>query len=152
MAVATADYDNDGDQDLFITNWGGNVLYKNNGNGTFSDITDKAGLNSNLYGIGCSFLDYDLDGFLDLYVGNYIEYDPDYQYFYAADKFPGPLSYHGQPDILYHNNGDGTFRDVTKEAGVYNPDGRAMGISSCDYDDDGDVDIDRTAPILAHHR
>jgi len=141
MAVVTADYDNDGDQDIFITNWGGNVFYRNNGDGTFSDITEEAGLISHLYGIGCTFLDYDLDGFLDLYVGNYIEYDPDYHYFYAADKFPGPLSYHGQPDILYHNNGDGTFRDVTKEAGVYNQDGRAMGVSSCDYDDDGDFDI-----------
>jgi hypothetical protein len=141
MAVVTADYDNDGDQDIFSTNWGGNVFYKNNGDGTFSDITEEAGLVSDLYGIGSTFLDYDLDGFLDLYVGNYIEYDPDYQYFYAAEKFPGPLSYHGQPDILYHNNGDGTFSDVTKKAGVYNPDGRAMGVSSCDYDDDSDFDI-----------
>jgi len=141
MAVVTADYDNDGDQDIFISNWGGNVFYLNNGDGSFSDITEKAGLESNLYGIGCTFLDYDMDGFLDLYVGNYIEYDPDYQYYYAADKFPGPLSYHGQPDILYRNNGNGTFSDVTKEAGVYNPDGRAMGVSSCDYDDDGDWDI-----------
>lgn len=141
MGVVTADYDNDGDQDVFLTNWGQNVFYRNNGNGTFSDITDEAGLNCNLYGIGCTFLDYDLDGFLDLYVGHYIEYDPDYQYFYAAAKFPGPLSYHGQPDMLYHNNGDGTFSDVTREAGVYNPDGRAMGVTSCDYDDDGDFDI-----------
>lgn len=141
MAVVTADYDNDGDQDIFVSNWEGNVFFLNNGDGTFVDNTEKAGLHSILYGIGSTFLDYDQDGYLDLYVGNYIEYDPDYQYYYAADKFPGPLSYHGQPDILYHNNGDGTFSDVTKDAGVYKPDGRAMGVSSCDYDDDGDWDI-----------
>jgi hypothetical protein len=141
MAVVTADYDNDGDQDMFISNYGPNIFYKNNGDGTFTDVTADAGLNNDLFGIGCSFLDYDNDGFLDLYVGNYIEYDPEYQLFYAAQKFPGPLAYHGQPDILYHNNGDGTFTDVTNQAGVYNPDGRAMGVTSCDFDNDGDWDI-----------
>lgn len=141
MAVVTADYDNDGDQDIFITNYGPNVFYRNNGDGTFTDITEKAGLENDLCGIGSTFLDYDQDGYLDLYVGNYIEYDPDYKYFYAAQKFPGPLAYRGQPDLLYHNNGDGTFTDVTKKAGVYNPEGRAMGITSCDIDDDGDWDI-----------
>jgi len=141
MGVVTADYDNDGDQDLFVSNWGPNVFYRNNGNGTFTDITREAGLENDLCGIGCTFLDYDQDGYLDLYVGNYIEYDPDYQYFYAANKFPGPLSYQGQPDILYHNNGDGTFTDVTRQAGVYNPEGRAMGVTSCDIDNDGDWDI-----------
>jgi len=141
MAVVTADYDNDGDQDIYVTNWGPNVFYQNNGDGTFKDITKSAGLENDLYGLGCTFFDYDLDGYLDLYLGNYITFDPDYKYFYAADKFPGPLSYQGQPDVLYHNNGDGTFTDVTKKAGVYNPDGRAMGVSSCDYDDDGDFDI-----------
>jgi len=141
MAVVTGDYDNDGDQDIFVSNWGPNVFYRNNGDGTFSDVTSAAGLENNLFGIGSTFLDYDRDGYLDLYLGNYINYDPDYQYYYAADKFPGPLSYQGQPDVLYHNNGDGTFTDVTKIAGAYNPDGRAMGVTSCDFDDDGDVDI-----------
>ncbi|UCH61996.1 MAG: CRTAC1 family protein [Fidelibacterota bacterium] len=141
MAVVTADYDNDGDQDLFVSNYGPNVFYRNNGDGTFTDITIEAGLENNLYGIGSTFLDYDQDGFLDLYVGNYIEYDPDYQYFYAANRFPGPLAYHGQPDLLYHNNGDGTFTDVTRQAGVYQPEGRAMGVTSCDLDNDGDWDI-----------
>jgi hypothetical protein len=141
MAVVCADYDNDGDQDIFISNWGPNVLYENNGNGTFTDITTKAGLSNDLFGIGSTFLDYDADGWLDLYVGNYIEYDPDYTYYYAAEKFPGPLAYHGQPDVLYHNNGDGTFTDFTRSAGVYNPNGRSMGVNSCDIDDDGDWDI-----------
>lgn len=141
MAVVTADYDNDGDQDLFVSNYGPNVFYRNNGDGTFSDITEEAGVGNDLLGIGSTFLDYDQDGYLDLYVGNYIEYDPDYQYFYAAERFPGPMAYHGQPDLLYHNNGDGTFTDVTHQAGVYNPEGRAMGVTSCDLDDDGDWDI-----------
>jgi hypothetical protein len=141
MAVVTADYDNDGDQDIFVSNWGPNIFYRNNGDGTFTDITNQAGLGDERAGIGSTFLDYDLDGFLDLYVGNYIEYDPDYQYYYAAKKFPGPLSYQGQADILYHNNGDGSFTDVTKNAGVFNPQGRAMGVTSCDVDDDGDWDI-----------
>ena len=141
MGVAVADYDNDGDQDLFVTNYGPNVFYRNNGNGTFSEFTREAGLENELSGIGSTFLDYDLDGFLDLYVGNYVEYDPDYQYYYAAQRFPGPLAYHGQPDVLYHNNGDGTFTDVTVKAGVYNPEGRAMGVTSGDIDDDGDWDI-----------
>jgi len=141
LAVVTADYDNDGDQDLFVSNYGPNVFYRNNGEGTFTDITKEAGLENDLFGIGSTFLDYDQDGYLDLYVGNYIEYDPDYQYFYAANQFPGPLAYHGQPDILYHNNGDGTFTDVTHQAGVYQPEGRAMGVTSCDLDNDGDWDI-----------
>ncbi len=141
MAVATADFDNDGDQDIFITNWGPNVFYLNNGDGTFTDITKKAKVMNDLCGLGITFLDYDLDGYLDLYVGNYVEYDPDYQFFYAANKFPGPLAYPGQPDILYHNNRNGTFTDVTKKAGVYNPEGRAMGVTSCDIDNDGDWDI-----------
>ncbi len=141
MGVSAADYDNDGDQDLFVANYGPNVLYRNNGNGTFTDITREAGLENDLSGIGSTFFDYDLDGHLDLYVGNYLEYDPEYQYYYAAQRFPGPLAYHGQPDVLYHNNGDGTFTDVTNEAGVYNAEGRAMGVASGDIDDDGDWDI-----------
>jgi hypothetical protein len=141
MGVSVADYDNDGDQDLFVTNYGPNAFYRNNGNGTFTDITREAGLWNDLSGIGSTFLDYDRDGDLDLYLGNYLQYDPNYQYYYAAQRFPGPLAYHGQPDVLYHNNGDGTFTDVTRAAGVYNPEGRAMGIAAGDIDDDGDWDI-----------
>lgn len=144
MACVAADYDNDGDLDLFVTNYGPNVFYRNNGDGTFTDITAEAGLAgaaNELWGIGSTFFDYDNDGYVDLYVGNYLEFDPEYRFYYAPEHFPGPLSYNGQPDILYRNNGDGTFTDVTKEAGVYNPEGRAMGVTSCDFDNDGDMDI-----------
>jgi len=141
MACISGDYDNDGDADLFVTNWGPNVFYQNNGDGTFTEATAEAGLKNDLWGIGSTFLDYDGDGYLDLYVGSYLEHDPEYRYFYAPEGFPGPLAYHGQPDILYHNNGDGTFEDVTHSAGIYKPEGRAMGVSSCDIDDDGDMDI-----------
>lgn len=141
MACLAVDYDNDGDADLFVTNYGQPVLYRNNGDGTFTDVTREAGLENDLWGIGCTFLDYDNDGYLDLYVGHYLQYDPSYKYYYAADAFPGPLAYQGQPDTLYRNRGDGTFEDVTQKAGVYNPEGRAMGVSSCDFDNDGDMDI-----------
>ena len=141
MACITGDYDNDGDADLFVSNWGPNIFYRNNGDGTFTEATKEAGLENDLWGIGCTFFDYDSDGFLDLYVGNYLNYDPEYEYFYAPEGFPGPLAYHGQPDILYHNNGDGTFEDVTRKAGVFYPEGRAMGVSSCDIDNDGDMDV-----------
>jgi hypothetical protein len=141
MACVTADYDNDGDTDLFITNYGPNVLYRNNGNGTFTDVTGKAGVGGNLFSTGCTFLDYDGDGHLDLYVGNYLLYDPNYKHYFAAEAFPGPLAYQGRADILYRNRGNGTFEDVTRKAGVYNPRGRAMGIASCDLDNNGSMDI-----------
>ncbi len=141
MACVAADYDNDKDIDLLVTNYGPNTFYRNNGDGTFSDFTQEAGLNNDLWGIGSTFFDYDEDGYVDLYVGNYLQFDPDYRFYYAPEHFPGPLSYEGQPDALYHNNGDGTFTEVTKEAGVHNPEGRAMGVTSCDFDNDGDMDV-----------
>ncbi|MCK4761820.1 MAG: CRTAC1 family protein [Candidatus Aminicenantes bacterium] len=142
MGCVSADYDNDGDADLFITNYGPNVLYRNNGNGTFTDVTQKAGVGGgNLFSTGCTFLDYDGDGRLDLYVGSYILYDPEYKHYFAAEAFPGPLAYKGRPDILYRNRGNGTFEDVTRKAGVFKPQGRAMGVASCDLDNNGSMDI-----------
>ena len=141
MGMTVGDYDNDGYPDIYVSNHGPNVLYHNNGNGTFTDITKNAGVGGNECSVGAVWLDFDNDGFLDLYVGNYIEFDPQYNYYYAPDGFPGPMAYEGQPDILYHNNGDGTFEDVTREMGVFNKDGRAMGVGAADYDDDGFVDI-----------
>jgi enediyne biosynthesis protein E4 len=143
MGVTVGDYNNDGYPDLFISNYGHNVLYKNNGDGTFTDVTKRAkvGGGDNNFSVGAVWLDYDNDGFLDLYVGNYLTFDPNYKYYYAPDGFPGPLAYDAQPDILYHNNGDGTFEEVTKKMGIIDVDGRAMGVGAIDYDDDGFVDI-----------
>jgi hypothetical protein len=140
MGCVAADYDNDGDTDLFVTNYGANVLYQNNGDGTFADVTEKAGVGDTLWGVGAVFFDYDNDGYLDLYVSNYLEFDPEYRLYYEADEFPGPLAYPGQPDILYHNQGDGTFADASELAGILK-EGRGMGVLSSDYNDDGWVDL-----------
>ena len=133
-----------------------NILYKNNGNGTFTDVTKRAKVaGGNECSVGAVWLDYDNDGFLDLYVGNYLNFDPEYKYFYAPDGFPGPMAYEAQPDYLYHNNGDGTFEDVTQSMGITDTDGRAMGVGAVDYDDDGFVDIyvanDHTLNYLWHN-
>jgi hypothetical protein len=143
MGVTVGDYNNDGYPDLYVSNYGKNVLYKNNGNGTFTDVTSRAGIGGKEtdFNTGAVWFDYDNDGFLDLYVGKYLNFDPNYKYFYAPDGFPGPLAYDAQPDVLYHNNGDGTFEDVTKKMGITDIDGRAMGVGAADYDDDGFVDI-----------
>ncbi len=141
IGVAIGDYDNDGDPDIYVSNYGKNVLYRNNGNGKFTNVTDDAGVGSALNSVEAVWFDYDNDGYLDLYVGNYLEYDPDYTFYYSPDGFPGPLAYSGQPDVLYHNNGDGTFKDVTRDLGLYRPEGRMMGVSAADFDNDGYVDI-----------
>ena len=143
MGITIGDYNNDGFPDLFVSNYGPNVLYKNNGDGTFTDVTQRArvGGEKNKFSVGAVWLDYDNDSFLDLYVGNYLNFDPNYKYYYAPDGFPGPMAYDAQPDILYHNKGDGTFEDVTKSMGIVDIDGRAMGVGAADYDDDGFVDI-----------
>ncbi len=141
MGVVAADYDSDGDTDIYITNYGRNVLYRNQGNGTFRDVTSEAGVGCELWSVGAVFLDYDNDGDLDLFVGNYLEFDP--SVVGGRDlrgEFPGPLSYKGQPDRLYRNNGDGTFEDVSHAAGVAR-EGRAMGVIAADFDRDGYLDI-----------
>ncbi|HSN50622.1 MAG TPA: VCBS repeat-containing protein, partial [Bacteroidales bacterium] len=156
MGASVGDYNNDGYPDIYLCNYGANILYKNNGNGTFSNVTKRAMVaGGNECSIGAVWLDYDNDGFLDLYVGNYLAFDPDYKYFYAPDGFPGPMAYEPQADYLYHNNGDGTFEDVTRKMGIVDTDGRAMGVGGVDYDDDGFVDIyvanDHTLNYLWHN-
>lgn len=141
MGVTVGDYDNDGFEDLYITNYNSAVLYHNKGNGAFEDVTEKAGVNNSRWGVGTAFLDYDRDGFLDLFVGNYLKFDPAIRLHYSADNFPGPLDYEGDTDTLYHNEGNGTFTDVTRRAGIFNPAGRAMGVTVGDYDKDGWPDI-----------
>lgn len=142
MGVTAGDYDNDGHVDLYLSNYGHNVLLKNKGNGTFVDVTQKANVaGDKTCSVGAVWLDYDNDSYLDLYIGNYLTFDPDYKYFYAPDGFPPPMAYESEPDVLYHNNGDGTFTDVTSEMGISDLDGRAMGVGAADIDDDGFMDI-----------
>jgi hypothetical protein len=156
MGVSAGDYNNDGYPDLYLSNYGENVLLKNKGNGTFSDVTRHANVSGgNESTVGAVWLDYDNDGYLDLYAGNYLEFDPNYKYFYAPDGFPGPMAYDAQPDVLYHNKGDGTFEDVTAAMGITDKDGRAMGVGAADYDGDGYIDIfvanDHTLNYLWHN-
>jgi len=142
MGVTVGDYDNDGFEDIYVTNWNSAILYHNNGDGTFTDVTEKAGVQNNHFGVGVAFLDYDRDGRLDLFVGNYLKFDPNSKKpYYSAEAFAGPLDYEGDADRLFHNNGDGTFTDVSEKAGIANPAGRAMGVTVGDYDNDGWPDI-----------
>jgi hypothetical protein len=142
FGCSAADYDRDGDLDLYVLNYGPNVFYRNNGDGTFTDVSEKSGLADTRWSLSAPWLDYDNDGDLDVYVANYLVYDDgEFRSFYAAAGYPGPLSYSGQPDALYRNNGDGTFTDVTKQAAVHNPNGRAMSAAAADIDNDGYLDI-----------
>jgi hypothetical protein len=139
---SAADYDNDGRIDLYLSNYGSNTLYHNNGDGTFTDVTAKAGLANNRWSTNAVWFDYNNDGWLDVYVTNYLLYDDGkFRDFYPAAGYPGPLSYNGQPSILYRNNGDGTFTDVTKEAGIWKPGGRGMSATIADINNDGLMDI-----------
>lgn len=139
---SAADFDNDGDLDLYVLNYGENVFYRNNGDGTFTDISESSGLANACWSLSAPWFDYDGDGDLDVFVCNYLEYDGGkFRSYYPAAGYPGPLSYRGQPDALYRNNGDGTFSDVTREAGLYNPNGRGMSAAVADLNNDGLLDI-----------
>ncbi len=139
---SSADFDNDGDLDLYVLNYGPNVFYRNNGDGTFTDISKESGLDDSSWSLSSPWFDYDGDGDLDVFVANYLEYDSGkFRDYYPAAGYPGPLSYRGQTDRFFRNNGDGTFTDVTKETGLYNPKGRAMSALVADLDNDGLLDI-----------
>ena len=147
MGVAVGDYDNDGFPDLFVLGYGRCILYHNNGDGTFTDVTARAGVqNSGLWASSAAWFDYDNDGKLDLIIANYVDWSPE-RNFYCGDRGPGMRSYchpddfHGQPPTLYHNNGDGTFTDVSKSSGVGLKGGNGLGVVTFDYDNDGWQDI-----------
>ena len=155
-AVAVADYDNDGNEDLLVTGYGKVILYHNDGNGHFTDVTQKAGIKVDGWAISSTWLDYDKDGCVDLFVGRYVKFDPKYRAYYAADNYPGPLDYEGETNKLFHNNCDGTFTDVTEKSGIGAFIGRTMGVTAADYDGDGWDDIyvanDRTENFLFHNK
>ncbi|GAB4138870.1 MAG: CRTAC1 family protein [Thermogutta sp.] len=151
FGASAADIDNDGDLDLYVLNYGPNVLYRNNGDGTFTDISRGSGLDDPHWSLSAPWFDYNGDGYLDVYVCNYLEYDLGaFSAYYRADNFPGPLSYKGQPDFLYRNNGDGAFTDVTRETGLFNPEGRGMSATAVDLDNDGLLDIFVTNDAMAN--
>ncbi len=143
MGVAVGDYDNDGYPDLFITNYGKNILYHNNGDGTFTDVTAKAGVAGGGWSVSAGFFDYDNDGKLDLFVARYMDWDTkhskdcggNYHTYCPPEEFPATTN------ILYHNNGDGTFTDVSQRSGIAAKKGRALGVGFADYDGDGFTDI-----------
>ena len=151
--VCVGDYDNDGWDDLFCCFWGHNILFHNNGDGTFTDVTRKAGLyNQQIrWGAGCTWLDYDRDGRLDLFVCNYIKLDPAklpavgseaYCQWKGIPVMCGPRGLPGDTNVLYHNNGDGTFTDVSAKAGILKPGPRySITAVSYDFDNDGWPDI-----------
>ena len=145
LGAVAADYDGDGNRDLYITNLGKNVLYRNNGDGTFTDVTEQAQVGCPLLSASAAFADIDRDGDLDLYVCNYVEYalETDIPCYYKNTLriYCGPNEYHGIADVLYRNNGDGTFTDITKSAGVYEPTTRGLGVVFTDVNNDGWVDI-----------
>ena len=149
MGAAAADYDNDGWADLYVTGVNRNILYHNNRDGTFTDVTQKAGVTGissekKLWSVSAAWIDYDNDGLLDLFVTNYLEWSPENSRVCGA---PGkrlscpPSLYKGEPNILYHNNGDGTFTDVSVATGIAKSIGKGMGVAIADYDGDGWTDI-----------
>ncbi len=145
QGCCAADYDADGDVDLYVTNWGANVFYENAGGGAFSDSTGITQTGDDRWGQGCAFVDVDLDGDLDLYVQNYLEYDPvDNKVCYRSTglrDYCTPMVYDAQADVLYSNNGDGTFTDRTLDAGLYDDTGKGMGILWFDPDNDDAPDL-----------
>jgi hypothetical protein len=148
LGCVWGDYDNDGSPDLYVTQYGRNVLYHNNGNGTFTDVTDKAGVAGVEFGAlfhsGATFFDYDRDGRLDLYVGSYVALDSDSPRYCTVSGVKTscpPTAYKGTPAILYHNNGNGTFTNVTRAAGIYQPRGKNLAVGAADYDNDGWPDL-----------
>jgi len=148
QGCCAGDYDGDGDDDLYVTNHGPNVLYQNAGDGTFTEVAKAAGVDDAGWGQSCSFLDYDLDGDLDLYVQNYLTLAP------GEGKgseirvgneivrdYPSPIGFRGSPDRLLRNDGGDKFTDVTRESGLFQADGKGMGVACADFDQDGHVDI-----------
>jgi enediyne biosynthesis protein E4 len=157
MGLTVGDFNNDGWPDIYITGFGASKLYRNNGNGTFTDVTAQAGVNNNQWGTSAAFFDYDNDGFLDLYVCNYVTYDEKNLpcTFFEDKPYCLIKDFKGSSSRLFHNNGDGTFTDVSEKAKIANPKGKGLGVVALDYDNDGRMDIfqanDSAANFLYHN-
>ena len=143
MGVAVGDYDNDGYADLYVTSYGKNILYHNNGDGTFTDVTAKAGVAGGGWSVSAGFFDYDNDGKLDLFVTRYMDWDLKHSKTCGGEwhTYCPPEEFPATTNILYHNNGDGTFTDVSQQSGIAGKKGRALGVAFADYDEDGFTDI-----------
>ena len=146
LGVCVGDYNNDGHPDIFVNNFGRNVLYRNQGDGTFADVTRQAGLeiSDKHVGAGACFLDMDGDGDLDLFVASYVGFTFETHHISYMNGFPayvGPMNYPPTANILYRNNGDSTFTDVSVASGIAAHLGTGMGLVAADYDNDGDTDI-----------
>ena len=155
FGCCVGDYDNDGWPDLYVTNFGPNILYRNNGDGSFSNVTEGTGVGGERWSSSAAFADYDRDGDLDLFVANYLDYRlEDNTICHRGDLrvYCPPADFTGVADVLYENKGDGSFADVTRESGVFNPEGKGLGVVWGDYDNDGYPDIfvanDTTADML----
>ena len=157
---AVGDYNNDGKLDIYVTNYGNNRLYRNNGDGTFTDVAEVAGVVEPRWSTSCAFADYDRDGNLDLYVVNYIVFDIDENPWCGLKEknvraYCEPDNFPAQSDTLFRNNGDGTFTDVTKSAGIHNTTGKGLGVVWGDYNNDGSPDIyianDSTENLFYHN-
>ncbi len=143
MGVAAADYDNDGFTDLYVTSYGRNILYHNNGNGTFTDVTGKAGVAAGGWSVSAGFFDYDNDGKLDLFVTRYLDWDLKHSKSCGISPkiYCSPSEFPGTSSLLFRNRGDGTFEDVSAASGIAAKRGKALGVAFADYDDDGFTDI-----------
>ena len=146
IGCACGDVDNDGDQDLYVTNFGADILYINQGNGTFIDMTEEMGISSPKWGSSATFIDGDNDGWLDLYVANYVEFSLDKNP-WCGERISGlraycdPDVFQGVTDDYYHNNGDGSFTNWSELSGIGNDSGKGLGAVAGDVDNDGDMDI-----------
>lgn len=156
MGVAAADFDNDGYTDLYVTNYGHNTLYRNNGNGTFTDVTGSAGIDGEGWSVSAGFFDYDNDGLLDLFVTRYMEWNFGNSKVCARETYCPPGAFPATSNRLFHNLGHGRFEDVTVKSGIAAKQGRALGVAFNDYDGDGFADIfvanDGMQQFLFHNR
>src|SRR5438067_4995195 len=159
MGVAVGDYDNDGFEDLFVTGYGSNHLYHNNGNGTFTDVTEKTGVAGGGWSTSAAWVDLDGDGLLDLVVVRYLQWD--FNDIWCGERKQGyrsfchPDEFQATAPLVYHNEGNGHFSEITKQAGLAKP-GKGLGIAIADFDGDGDVDIfianDSVPEFLYHNK